>query len=216
MIPNLNFSISNILFNSAPTATPQSDVQAFEQTKVSLTLNGTDPDDDSLTYILHKAPSNGRVTDPNNNDKTIFAGSIITTDKIDYTSTSDSAATDFFEFKVFDGKLLSEAAKVSLNILLENDTPIANNQTVELTENTPTLITLTGSDPDKTTPSVFKIEKLPVTGTLTDPSNNDKVISAGDYIAGSKVTYTGQDTSTSDSFLFKVNDGIVESLVGTV
>ena len=97
------------------------------------------------------------MTDPNNNDKTIFAGSIITTDKIDYTSTSDSAASDFFEFKVFDGKLLSEAAKVSLNILLENDTPIAINQTVELTENTPTLITLTGSDPDKTTPSVFKI-----------------------------------------------------------
>jgi hypothetical protein len=216
MISNLNFSISNILFNSAPTATPQSDVQAFEQTKVSITLAGTDPEDDSLTYILYKTPSNGRVTDPNNNDKTIFAGSIITTDKIDYTSTSDSAASDFFEFKVFDGKLLSEEAKVSLNILLENDTPVANNQTVELTENTPTLITLTGSDPDKTTPSVFKIEKLPVTGTLTDPGNNDKVISAGDYIAGSKVTYTGQDTSTSDSFLFKVNDGIVESLVGTV
>jgi hypothetical protein len=216
VIPNLNFSISNFLFNSAPTATPQSNIQAFEQTKVSITLSGTDPDDDSLTYILEKAPLSGRVTDPNNNDKTIFAGSIITTDKIDYTSTSDSAASDFFEFKVFDGKLLSEAAKVSLSILLANDTPIANNQTVELTENTPTLITLEGSDPDKTIPTVFKIEKLPVTGILTDPGNNDKQISAGDYIAGSKVIYTGQDTSTSDSFLFKVNDGIIESLVGTV
>ena len=216
VIPNLNFSIYNILFNSPPTATPQSNVQAFEQTKVSITLSGTDPDDDTLTYILHKAPSNGRVTDPNNNDKTIFAGSIITTDEIDYTSTSDSADSDFFEFKVFDGKLLSDAAKVSLNILLANDTPIADNQTVELTENTPTLINLTGSDPDKTIPTVFKIEKLPVTGTLTDPGNNDKEIFAGDYISGSKVTYTGQDTSTSDSFLFKVNDGIVDSLVGTV
>ena len=216
VIPNLNFSISNFLLNSAPTATPQSNVQAFEQTKVSITLSGTDPDDDSLTYILEKAPLNGRVTDPNNNDKTIFAGTIISTNKIDYTSTSDSAASDFFEFKVFDGKLQSEAAKVSLSILLSNDTPIANNQTVELTENTPTLITLTGSDPDKTIPTVFKIEKLPVTGTLTDPGNNDKQISAGDYLTGSKVTYTGQDTSTSDSFLFKVNDGIVESLVGTV
>ena len=138
MISNLNFSISNILFNSAPTATPQSDVQAIEQTKVSITLAGTDPEDDSLTYIIYKTPSNGRVTDPNNNDKTIFAGSIITTDKIDYTSTSDSAASDFFEFKVFDGKLLSKEAKVSLNILLENDTPVAINQTVELTENTTT------------------------------------------------------------------------------
>ncbi|MDC0210672.1 Ig-like domain-containing protein [Flavobacteriaceae bacterium] len=216
VIPNLNFSISNFLLNSAPTATPQSNVQAFEQTKVSITLSGTDPDDDSLTYILEKAPLNGRVTDPNNNDKTIFAGTIISTNKIDYISTSDSAASDFFEFKVFDGKLQSEAAKVSLSILLANDTPIANNQTVELTENTPTLITLTGSDPDKTIPTVFKIEKLPVTGTLTDPGNNDKQISAGDYLTGSKVTYTGQDTSTSDSFLFKVNDGIVESLVGTV
>ena len=182
VIPNLNFSISNFLLNSAPTATPQSNVQAFEQTKVSITLSGTDPDDDSLTYILEKAPLNGRVTDPNNNDKTIFAGTIISTNKIDYTSTSDSAASDFFEFKVFDGKLQSEAAKVSLSILLANDTPIANNQTVELTENTPTLITLTGSDPDKTIPTVFKIEKLPVTGTLTDPGNNDKQISAGKII----------------------------------
>ena len=52
MIPNLNFSISNILFNSAPTATPQSNVQAFEQTKVSLTLNGTD----SVTAITITSP----------------------------------------------------------------------------------------------------------------------------------------------------------------
>ena len=56
MISNLNFSISNILFNSAPTATHQSDVQAIEQTKVSITLAGTDPEDDSLTYILYKTP----------------------------------------------------------------------------------------------------------------------------------------------------------------
>ena len=212
--PVLAFNKKKI--NTAPTANEQTNVQAFEQVKVSITLTGTDPEDDPLTYVLHKVPANGKVSDPNDNNKTLFPGTIIKSNVIDYTSTSDSANTDSFEFMVFDGKLLSEPAKVSLSILLENDPPNATNQTVELTENTPTIITLNGTDPDGTVPSAFKIVSLPVTGTLTDPANNDQQINAGNYISGNKVTYTGQDTSTSDSFLFLVNDGVVESSVGTL
>ena len=136
--------------NTAPTANEQTNVQAFEQVKVSITLTGTDPEDDPLTYVLHKVPANGKVSDPNDNNKTLFPGTIIKSNVLDYTSTSDSANTDSFEFMVFDGKLLSEPAKVSLSILLENDPPNATNQTVELTENTPTIITLNGTDPDGT------------------------------------------------------------------
>ena len=210
------FSLNKKKLNTAPTADEQTNVQAFEQVKVSITLTGTDPEDDPLTYVLHKVPVNGNVSDPNDNNKTLYPGTIIKSNIIDYVSTSDSANSDSFEFMVFDGKLLSEPAKVSLSILLENDPPNAINQTVELTENIPTLITLTGTDPDGTVPSVFKIVTLPVTGTLTDPANNDQQINAGNYISGNKVTYTGQDTSTSDSFLFLVNDGNVESSVGTL
>ena len=216
LLPNIIFSNNITILNTKPTAIAQSNIQAFEQTKVSITLTGTDPEDDALTYILHKVPLNGRVMDPNDNNKTIYEGTIITTDKIDYISTSDSADTDVFEFKVFDGKLQSEAAKITISILVENDAPIANNQTVELTENTPTLITLTGTDPDGTVPTVFKVVTLPVTGTLTDPANNNAAIAADSYITGNQVTYTGQDTSTSDSFLFRANDGVVESLSGTL
>ena len=210
------FSSNNKYLNTAPTANEQTNVQAFEQVKVSITLTGTDPEDDLLTYVLHKVPANGNVSDPNDNNKTLFPGTIIKSNVIDYTSSSDSANTDSFEFMVFDGKLLSEPAKVSLSILLENDPPNAINQTVELTENTPTLITLSGTDPDGTVPSAFKIVTIPVTGTLTDPANNDQQINAGNYISSNKVTYTGQDTSSSDSFLFLVNDGNVESSVGTL
>ena len=216
LLPNIIFSNNITILNTKPTAIAQSNIQAFEQTKVSITLTGTDPEDDALTYILHKVPLNGRVMDPNDNNKTIYEGTIITTDKIDYISTSDSADTDVFEFKVFDGKLQSEAAKITISILVENDAPIANNQTVELTENTPTLITLTGTDPDGTVPTVFKVVTLPVTGTLTDPANNNAAIAADSYITGNQVTYTGQDTSRSDSFLFRANDGVVESLSGTL
>ena len=210
------FSSNNKYLNTAPTANEQTNVQAFEQVKVSITLTGTDPEDDLLTYVLHKVPANGNVSDPNDNNKTLFPGTIIKSNIIDYTSNSDSANTDSFEFMVFDGKLLSEPAKVSLSILLENDPPNATNQTVELTENTPTLITLSGTDPDGTVPSAFKIVTIPVTGTLTDPANNDQQINAGNYISSNKVTYTGQDTSSSDSFLFLVNDGNVEGSVGTL
>ena len=210
------FSLNKKKLNTAPSADEQTNVQAFEQVKVSITLTGTDPEDDPLIYVLHKVPVNGNVSDPNDNNKTLYPGTIIKSNIIDYVSTSDSANSDSFEFMVFDGKLLSEPAKVSLSILLENDPPNAINQTVELTENIPTLITLTGTDPDGTVPSAFKIVTLPVTGTLTDPGNNDQQINAGNYISGNKVTYTGQDTSTSDSFLFLVNDGNVESSVGTL
>ena len=216
IIPSISFSISNIYFNTAPTAIAQSGIQATEQTLISITLEGTDPEDDQLTYVLHSVPANGRVTDPNDNNKTIYAGTIIKTNKIDYISNSDIASSDFFEFKVFDGKLLSNVAKVSISIDGVNDTPIAENATVELTENTPTLITLVGTDPDGTVPSIFKIVSLPITGTLTDPGNNNQEILAGNNITGNQVTYTGKDTSNSDSFLFKVNDGVLESLSGTL
>ena len=118
LLPNIIFSNNITILNTKPTAIAQSNIQAFEQTKVSITLTGTDPEDDALTYILHKVPLNGRVMDPNDNNKTIYEGTIITTDKIDYISTSDSADTDVFEFKVFDGKLQSEAAKITISILV--------------------------------------------------------------------------------------------------
>jgi hypothetical protein len=88
--------------------------------------------------------------------------------EVTYTSTSDSATEDSFTFKVNDGTVDSEAATVSLAIAAVNDAPVATAQTdVAATEQTEVTITLAGTDPDLTTPVIFKIISLPSDGTLS-------------------------------------------------
>ncbi len=126
-------SITIIGVNDAPTANAQS-VEATEQTETTITLTGSDPDNADLTYEIVTQPTNGTA---------VLADNVVT-----YTSTSDTAETDSFTFKVNDGTVDSEVATVSITIIGVNDAPTANAQSVEATEQTETTITLTGSDPD--------------------------------------------------------------------
>ncbi len=180
-------SITIIGVNDAPTANAQS-VEATEQTETTITLTGSDPDNADLTYEIVTQPTNGTA---------VLADNVVT-----YTSTSDTAETDSFTFKVNDGTVDSEVATVSITIIGVNDAPTANAQSVEATEQTETTITLTGSDPDNAD-LTYEI--------VTQPTNGTAVL------ADNVVTYTStSDTAETDSFTFKVNDGTVDSEVATV
>ncbi len=180
-------SITIIGVNDAPTANAQS-VEATEQTETTITLTGSDPDNADLTYEIVTQPTNGTA---------LLADNVVT-----YTSTSDTAETDSFTFKVNDGTVDSEVATVSITIIGVNDAPTANAQSVEATEQTETTITLTGSDPDNAD-LTYEI--------VTQPTNGTAVL------ADNVVTYTStSDTAETDSFTFKVNDGTVDSEVATV
>jgi VCBS repeat-containing protein len=120
--------------NFAPVATVQTDVAATEQTEVTITLAGTDSNDDTLTYIVSALPTNGTLSDN---------GTVITTDDLPktttsadvvYVSTSDTAASDSFTFKVNDGTVDSEAATVSIVITAVNDAPLAVEDTATVLE----------------------------------------------------------------------------------
>ena len=111
--------------NYAPVAAAQTDVAATEQTEVTITLVGTDSESDALTYIVSTLPTNGTLSDN---------GTVITTDDLPktttsadvvYISTSDTATSDSFTFKVNDGTVDSEAATVSIVITAVNDAPVA-------------------------------------------------------------------------------------------
>jgi plastocyanin/aerobic-type carbon monoxide dehydrogenase small subunit (CoxS/CutS family) len=82
--------------NFAPVATAQTDVAATEQTELTITLAGTDSNDDTLTYIVSTLPTNGTLSDN---------GTVITADDLPktttnadvvYVSTSDTATSDSF------------------------------------------------------------------------------------------------------------------------
>ena len=200
--------------NDSPTANSQNNIVANENIEKSIILTGSDLEGDNLSFVLVTAPTNGRLLDPGNGNKTIFKGTL-SSDKVTYLSTSDKATSDSFVFKSYDGNSLSENAAVSISITQVNDAPIAIGDDIVLTEEKPTNIILTATDPDGTTPTIFKITTL-TTGNLTDPGNGDSVITAGTTLNGNTVTFTSNNLANSDSFTFTANDGFLESKESTI
>ena len=133
--------------NDKPVATAQT-VTATEETAKTITLAGTDADGDTLSYIVSSLPTNGTLAD---NGTTITSDDLpktTTGTDVNYISTSDSATSDSFTFKVNDGTVDSDAATVTINITAVNDKPVATAQTVTATEETAKTITLAGTDAD--------------------------------------------------------------------
>ena len=87
--------------NSEPIANVQS-VTLDEDTSKAITLTGTDPDGDILTYTVTTQPAYGTLSGiaPN----------------LTYTPITGYSGTDFFTFKVNDGKIDSNIAKVTITV----------------------------------------------------------------------------------------------------
>jgi len=181
-------SISIEAVNDMPLATSQTGVIVTEQTAANITLSGTDPDEDSLTYSLVELPINGTAT---------LSGTIVT-----YTSNSDTAISDSFTFKVNDGTVDSSKATITIAITPVNDFPIPTSQTLSTIEDIKLDIILSGSDVDQDT-LTYLIVATPIKGTTTINDN--------------KVTYTPDlGYYGNDSFIFRVSDGKTLSTAGFV
>ena len=173
--------------NDAPNGNDQT-INAVEQVAKEITLTGSDLDGDAITYSIVDQPTDGTVT---------LDGATAT-----YTSNSDTATSDSFTFKVNDGVTDSNIATISLNITAVNDAPNGNDQTINAVEQVAKEIKLVGNDPDGDA-ITYSIVDQPTDGTVT--------------LDGATATYTSNsDTATSDSFTFKVNDGVTDSNIATI
>ena len=173
--------------SGGPTANSQS-VTTNEDVAKAITLTGSDPDNDPLTFIVVTNPSHGALSG--------------TAPNLTYTPAANYNGADSFTFKVNDGSGDSNIATVSITVNSVNDAPIANGQSVTTNEDTPKAITLTGSDVDGD-PLTFSIVSGPAHGTLSGAPPN--------------VTYTpASNYHGSDSFTFKANDGTADSNIATV
>ncbi|MEE9351414.1 MAG: Ig-like domain-containing protein, partial [Thiotrichaceae bacterium] len=159
-----------------------------EDTPKLVTLDATDSDGDTLTYIKVTDPAHGTLSIQNN---------ILT-----YTPDTNYNGSDSFTYKINDGTGDSNIATASITIEATNDIPTANTQSVTTAEDTTKAITLTGSDPDNDSLSYIKV---------TDPSNGTVSFSGATATYAPNGNYNG-----SDSFTYKVNDGTVDSAVVTV
>jgi len=179
-------SITVLAANDTPIAYHRSETIKVNKS-IAATLTGSDADDDPLTFIIGKGPENGILT---------FNSNFKTNGKLIYKPEPHFQGPDSFSFKLNDGKLDSAPATVSINVC-PNLLPVAESHSVTTPEDTPVQIGLIGSDPDSDQLSYIIVSETS-DGSLDGTAPN--------------MTYTpNSNFNGSDSFSFKVNDGIEDS-----
>jgi hypothetical protein len=173
--------------NHPPVATGQS-VTTAEDTAKAITVSGSDPDGDALTYSVVAGPLHGALSG--------------TVPNLTYTPALNYYGLDNFTFKANDGKIDSATAMVSITVTSVNDAPIALAQSVTTAEGTAQAITLTGTDVENN-PLQYVLLSLPLHGSLGGTLPNLTYFPAGGFFG-------------ADSFSFKVNDGALDSAPATV
>ncbi|HWS90737.1 MAG TPA: Ig-like domain-containing protein [Pyrinomonadaceae bacterium] len=173
--------------NDAPTATQQS-VETDEDTPASITLSGSDPDGDALSYTVVNAPTHGTLSG--------------TGADVVYTPDPNYHGTDNFTFRVSDGTASSGWRYVSISVASVNDAPKSMSQNLGTVEDSAFSFNLYGSDADHD-PLTFAVVSQPAHGRLTGTAPS--------------LTYTPDPNyHGTDSFSYKVNDGTADSAVATM
>jgi probable HAF family extracellular repeat protein len=170
-----------------PTATAQS-VTLAENSATNLTLTGSDSQGKTLTFTLLTAPTHGTTGG--------------TPPSVTYKPATNYFGGDSFTFKVNNGVTDSLPATVSLTVTQVYYLPTALAQSLTNWEDTALPLTLTGSDPQG--------HALTYT-VLTSPAHGTLSGTAPSLIYQPATNYFG-----NDSFTFRVNDGVSNSLAATI
>ena len=173
--------------NEPPTADPQS-LTTDEDIPLAVTLSGSDPDGDSISFAIVDQPSHGTLTGQAPN--------------LTYTPHADYYGEDSFTYIANDGKVNSAPATISITINPVNDAPVANDQSVSTGFNMPIAITLSASDVDGDD-LTFTVISQPAHGSLSG--------SVPDLFYTPGTGFTGEDT-----FTFIASDGELDSEIATV
>lgn len=178
-----------------------------EDTPKSLTLNATDADGnkatpDALSWKVTAAPLHGTL-DLLSGAMSHDSGSAYSAPVV-YTPAANYAGSDSFQFRVNDGWFTSNVATVTINVTAVNDPPTANPQSVTTAEETPKLITLTGSDPENQSLS-FTVNVNPSHGALSGTGAIRTYTPAPDYFGPDSFTFFVTDSSNANSALATVS-----------
>ena len=185
--------------NDAPIASNES-YSVAEDNVVSVAAlgvlaNDTDADGDALSAVLVSGPASGVVTLNANGS---FA----------YAPNADFNGVDSFTYKANDGVIDSNVATVTITVTSVNDAPAASNDSISVNEDTPLSVGLPGvlqNDSD--------VDGDPLTTALvTGPANGSLSLAAnGSWNYTPNLNFFGTDT-----FRYRVSDGIANSNVATV
>ena len=192
--PYMSVAELELIQDSVPVGTNQRPVSLPiaaslpEDSTLDLTLQGTDPDGNSLQFSVVSGPTKG-----------VLSG---TAPNLTYTPAANYNGPDSFTFLVNDGILNSTPATVAIVVTGVNDAPIALPKSLTTAEDSPLPITLVGTDEDGN-PLAFTLLGGPANGTLGGTAPNLTYQPAANF-------------SGSDAFTFRVNDGTADSTPATM
>ncbi len=173
--------------NLPPMAYPQS-VTTPEDTPVGITLTGSDPDNNPLTFHIDTNPSHGALSG--------------TAPNLTYSPDANYHGADAFTFHVGDGSVPSAPATVDITVTPVDDPPVAFSRSASTPAGSPVSIRLSGSDPDGG-PVSYELLSDPGQGSLSGD------VPSLTYVPGA--SYSGPD-----SFDFRVTGGGADSTPATV
>ncbi|MFM1879377.1 MAG: hypothetical protein RLZZ241_2243, partial [Bacteroidota bacterium] len=123
-------------------------------------------------------------------------------DTVTYVPDANFSGNDSFTYTLCDANGICSTATVSITVTPVNDTPLADDQSVNTAEDTSLDITLLGSDVDGDA-LTYEIATAPAHGSVT--------------LLGDTATYTPDaNYHGADSFTFTVSDGALTSSAATV
>ena len=164
----------------APTANPAS-VSTPPNIAVALTLTGSDPEEDPLTFAISSPPLHGTLSG--------------TPPDVTYTPVTDYHGPDSFSFTVDDSTTISDPATISINV---NTVPDAVDDAATVGEDSGSnIIAVLVNDTD--------VDGDP--RTVTAVTQGSKGVAAVG-VAGANVTYTPNlNENGSDTFTYTIGDG---------
>lgn len=177
-----------LTLNTAPTANAQT-VGTDEDVALGITLDGTDTDNDPLTFNIITQPAHGALSG--------------TAPNLTYTPASNFHGADSFTFKVSDGSSQSSSAVVSINIASVPDPITPGSDTIA--PNVASSVLANDSDPEGATPLTIVSASNGALGTVAISADK------------TKLTYTpGPEFFNSDTFAYIVKNAADTMATGNV
>lgn len=168
--------------NRTPSSTPLN-LSVREDNPLSLTLAGSDPDGNALTFTITRAPAKGTLSGK--------APSLV------YTPNANFNGTDSFEYTVNDGSLTSPGAVVTIVVTPENDVPSALASTVTVLEDHAAEFELAAADLDGDA-LTYILNLAPEHGTVSGTLPKLRYTPNPNYNGPDRLTFSVKDaTSTS-------------------
>ena len=177
-------SITVYSANNTPLVANTLNISTNVNTAVSVTLTGSDANNDPLTFSVVSNPTHGSLsgTPPN----------------LTYTPNINYTGSDSFTFLANDGLADSNTATVSINIASSNLPPVVNPQNEETNEDTAKGIVLNASDPEGSAVT-YTFTSPPTEGTLLGTAPNMTYTPNPNYNGIDRFSYFARDAQSNRS-----------------